>query len=149
MKHHPAMFESEQDFYDHLDHIEHADNLGQLNILYYEIHHISYRKISPCAEWYIERAPYLQRYDTLNWREFAEEFRGKNTQLHSTSLQIRARLDALLEEWSISSSFNLFQYAAVLTEIRQLWNHYETTYVGGETDRDILSIIKGLTHLGN
>jgi hypothetical protein len=128
-------------------HLDALDNLTQLALLREEIQSILQRSTPPPPSWYTQRIRKIYTYAELNWAGFAADFEGKNTELYRTALHIQGRLAHLITEWSCGPDFSLEQYAALLNEIASLWTTYHTTYVGNETDEDILDIIQDMTHM--
>lgn len=134
------------DLQDNLDHLDTFNNATQLSLLLQEIKRILRHGSPPPSEWYEARVQKLQAYDTLGWREFANEFHHKNPHLHALGHTIQNRLDQLMEEWNHHHTFHLFVYAAVIEEIRDLWTYYSTTYIGNERDEDVIDLIQAMTH---
>ena len=127
--------------------LESLDNLTQLTLLREEIQAILHHQVQPSSSWYTQRIRQIYTYAELNWNGFAADFEGKNAMLHRTALHIQGRLAYLMTEWSCGPDFSLTHYAALLNEIAALWTTYHATYVGNETDEDVLDIIQSMTHM--
>ena len=130
-----------------LESMDLLDNLTQLTLFREEIQAILQHQANPPPSWYTQRIRTIYTYAELNWAGFAADFEGKNAMLHRTALHIQGRLAYLMTEWSCGPDFSLEHYAALLNEIDALWTTYHTTYVGNETDEDILDIIQNMTHM--
>ena len=128
-------------------HFDALDNLTQLTLFREEIQAILQHQAQPPLSWYTQRIRTIYTYAELNWAGFAADFEGKNTELYRTALHIQGRLAYLMTEWSCGPDFSLQHYAALLNEIAALWTTYHATYVGNETDEDILDIIQNMTHM--
>lgn len=105
-------------------------NLEQLQELQAEITHLVENGITPYEEeWYEDRFKYIQMYSYLNWEDFYEKFKTRDTYIHEQSWEIYKALNQLLEEYSIRPIFNFDTYCFVINSISELWHHYSTRYI--------------------
>ena len=134
-------------FIQDLERLDELDNLTQLSVLIMEIHLIQFRSIQPDPLWYAQRFRKIAAYAELDWTGMAHRFQGKNPFIHESSLQILYHLNQLQYEWGSSPTFSLAPYAALLTKINTLWEHYQREYIGNESDEDVLDLIEQMTHM--
>jgi len=132
-----------------LEHLDELDNLEQLLVLNQEIELIFYHNYDPPDDWYQHRIQKIQAYFDLDWNGMAERFQNKNPMIVEASTHIRHMLYELLEEWSTSPSFNLTVYHRVIKLILELWQFYQTNYIGGEKDEDVIDLIEQMTHMSS
>jgi hypothetical protein len=134
-------------FIEDLERLDELDNLTQLTVLIMEIHIIQLRSVPPTPEWYAQRFRKVAAYAELDWTGMAHRFQGKNHIIHNASLHILHDLHQLQYEWGSSPTFSLHAYASLLTKINELWEHYQSEYIGDETDEDVLDLIEQMTHM--
>lgn len=123
------------------------DNTKQLEILNREIAHITTNGIEPSEEWYDARFEYIVKYSNLGWLDLVERFNGKDKYIFDTALLIIQLINRLLEERAIKRKFYIPTYHTMLYNIKNIWEYYNTTYVCGETDIDVVNLVEGMTYL--
>lgn len=127
-----------------IQHLKMFDNLKQLDILHREIAYITRNNIKPTDDWYDDRFEYILKYSQLNWRELAERFNYRDKYMYDTSLQIIQLITRLLEERATKRYFYIPTYHALLYVVKNCWDHYNNTYVCGETDTDVVDLVEGM-----
>jgi len=132
-----------------LEHLDELDNYEQLLVLNQEIALISYHNYDPPDDWYQHRIQKIQTYFELDWDGMIQRFQNKNPMIVEGSTHIQQMLYELLEEWSTSPAFNLTVYHRVLKLILELWQFYQSNYIGGEKDEDMIDLIEQMTHMSS
>ena len=127
--------------------VEKNENVRELERLREEIDQLQAQGISPPLTWYEERFHHLVTYSELGWASMAERFHGLDRYIENTSLNILHNLEDLVESFYQNGHFNLRHYQHLLHDIETLWNYYQTTYLGEESDPEVGDLIVGLTHL--
>lgn len=135
------------ELYEQIQHLDEYTNAIQLEILQKEIHFILYHEFQPPVEWYDERIDKIYTYSHLNWDELCHRFNNKDYVMHNTSAKIQELIDIVINQWSGHSHFNLQIYRDAIDYIYYIWKHYESTYIGNETDSDIIELTEDITHL--
>jgi hypothetical protein len=130
-----------------LDYLEHYSNEYQLKLLKKEINHIVVHGVNPPESWYEERFKSIKTYSTLDWTGLMNKFSGKDAYMYNTAVHIMNIICELLNECSTKNSFNLKQYHLLIHEIQNIWSYYSKTYIGGETDLDVIDLIQGISHM--
>ena len=120
------------------------DNLKQLDILNREIAYIVRNNITPIDEWYDDRFEYIVKYSQLNWNQLAERFNNRDKYMYDMSLQIIQLLTRLFEDRATKRYFYIPTYHTLLYVVKNCWDHYNNTYVCGETDTDVVDLVEGM-----
>lgn len=123
------------------------DNTQQLEILNREVAYIATNGIKPLDNWYDDRFEYIVKYSELGWKELAERFNFKDKYIFDTAQLIIQLISRLLEERAIKRFFYIPTYHTLLCNIKNIWEYYNTTYVCGETDIEIVDLVEGLAYL--
>lgn len=123
------------------------DNTQQLEILNREVAYIATNGIKPLDNWYDDRFEYIVKYSELGWKELAERFNFKDKYIFDTAQLIIQLISRLLEERAIKRFFYIPTYHTLLYNIKNIWEYYNTTYVCGETDIEIVDLVEGLAYL--
>ena len=132
---------------DQLQHISDYTNLVQLEILQKEINYIQMSAMEPSPQWYEERIDKIYEYNTLNWDEMQVLFRDKDEYLRNGSAYVRRMLDYLIYQWTSNEMFELKAYKELIDYIYHIWKHYETWYIGGNTDPDMVDLVENMMRL--
>jgi hypothetical protein len=122
-------------------------NESKLDILLMEIAHINLYSIKPTLEWYQFRTDMIYTYADLEWNTIVYQFYNKDAIMYNGAEHILSLIDYLLKELETGDRFNLLAYQSLLQSIHDIWIYYNGKYIGGETDDDVIDIIKDLTHL--
>ena len=130
-----------------LQNIKLFDNLKQLDILNREVAHIVTQGIKPLDDWYDDRFEFIVKYSQLNWLELTERFNYKDKYIYDTSIEIIKLLNRLLEERATKRFFYIPTYHLMICNVKNCWNYYNSTYVCGESDIDVVDLIEGMTYL--
>lgn len=130
-----------------LDHLEALNNYDQLLVLTQEIELIFYHQYDPPDDWYQHRIQKIHTYSEIDWLGMSARFQHKNPMIAEGSMHIHNMLQELLEEWSSSPSFTLSVYHRVLHHILEMWQFYQATYIGKETDDEVIDLIEQMTHM--
>ena len=123
------------------------DNIKQLEILIREVSYITKNGIKPLDEWYDDRFEFIVTYSKLDWNGMVERFNGKDKYIYDTVLLIMQLITRLLEERATKRFFYIPTYHTMLYNISTVWEYYNTTYVCGETDTNVVDIVEGLMYL--
>lgn len=123
------------------------DNIKQLEILIREVSYITKNGIKPLDEWYDDRFEFIVTYSKLDWNGMVERFNGKDKYIYDTVLLIMQLITRLLEERATKRFFYIPTYHTMLYNISTIWEYYNTTYVCGETDTNVVDIVEGLMYL--
>ena len=130
-----------------LQNLKWYDNTKQLEILNREVAHITTHGIQPLEEWYDDRFEYIVKYSGLGWKDLAERFNFKDKYIFDTALFIIQLISRLSEERATKRFFYIPTYHTLLYNIKNIWEYYNTTYVCGETDTDVVDLIEGIAYL--
>lgn len=134
------------------DQIHHEQsNVEQLQELQAEItHYVEHGEIPEEEEWYEDRIKYIQTYSYLNWEDFYERFKTRDTYIHEQSWEIYKALNSLLEEYSIRPVFDFDTYCFAINAIAELWHHYSIRYIDSDTkyDSDVVDITEMMSFMG-
>ena len=130
-----------------LNNIKCFDNLRQLEILHREASYITINGIKPVDDWYDDRFEYIHKYSELSWNDLVQRFKSKDKYIHDTSMQIIQLITRLFEERSTKRFFNIPTYHTMIFNIKNIWEYYNSTYVCGESDIDMVDLIEGMTFL--
>ena len=123
------------------------DNIKQLEILIREVSYITKNGIKPLDEWYDDRFEFIVTYSKLDWNGMVERFNGKDKYIYDTVLLIIQLITRLLEERATKRFFYIPTYHTMLYNISTVWEYYNTTYVCGETDTNVVDIVEGLMYM--
>ena len=123
------------------------DNIKQLEILIREVSYITKNGIKPLDEWYDDRFEFIVTYSKLDWNGMVERFNGKDKYIYDTVLLIMQLITRLLEERATKRFFYIPTYHTMLYNISAVWEYYNTTYVCGETDTNVVDIVEGSMYL--
>ena len=123
------------------------DNLKQLEILNREASYITTNSIKPTDNWFDERFEYIYIYSKLSWEELIERFRNKDRYIYDTSTTIIQLINRLMEERSTNRYFYIPTYHTMIFHVKNVWDYYNTTYVCGESDIDVVDLVEGMTFL--
>lgn len=137
----------EEDTEEALTNLEEYDNLAQLTLLKKEIVHMMVHGITPHEGWFDERFKNIRQYAQINWSDLMRKFHGKDEYIHDTALKIIHMCDELVEECSTKPNFHIPTYYRLIHEISNLWQYYQSKYIGAEEDEDVIDLIEGLVHL--
>lgn len=135
------------DLEESLMNLEDFKNEDQLHILCREIQYIISNKVQPTPEWYTLRADKIYTYADLEWNTISYQYFNKDETMWSMSERILSLLDKLIKELESNITFDIMVYYELLESIKYIWNYYNSKYIGGEDDGDVLDIIRDLTHL--
>ena len=130
-----------------LNNIKCFDNVKQLEILHREASYITIKGIKPVEDWYDNRFEYISKYSELSWSELMERFKSKDKYIYDTSMQIIQLINRLFEERSTNRLFNIPTYHTMILYVKNIWEYYNSTYVCGESDIDMVDLIEGMTFL--
>jgi len=130
-----------------LNNINCFDNLKKLDILHREASYITINGIKPADDWYDNRFEYIHKYSELNWEDFVKRFKSKDKYIHDTSNYIIQLIGRLLEERSTNRFFNIPTYHTMIFNIKNVWDYYNSTYICGESDIDMVDLIEGMMFL--
>ena len=128
-----------------IDNIDELDNIDQLDLLIKEITIIDNHNVIPTAQWYEDRIAFIRLYNDLNWDYLINKFNGRNPFIYQTSIQIKATMTTVLEQWG-SGPFSLDQYRFIVYNVRNVWTHYKANYVG-DVGYDMEDLLIDMTHL--
>jgi hypothetical protein len=123
------------------------DNIKQLEILIREVSYITKNGIKPLNEWYDDRFEFIVTYSKLDWNGMVERFNGKDKYIYDTVLLIMQLITRLLEERATKRFFYIPTYHTMLYNISAVWEYYNTKYVCGETDINVVDIVEGLMYM--
>lgn len=123
------------------------DNYTILKLLRREINYIMKHGIQLSDGWYEERSNYIYSYMEIGWADISLRFKEKDGHLYICAANIVELLYTLTEQLSTSVRFDLMQYYKLIEEIHHIWHYYRNTYVGNETDADMVSMIESMTFL--
>ena len=123
------------------------DNFTTLKLLHREINIIMKHGIQPEDGWYEDRSHHVYSYMEIDWVDISERFKQKDSTLYLSATNVSALLSTLMEELSTSVRFTLVTYYKMIEEIHHIWLYYRDTYVGNETDENIVSMIESLTFM--
>ena len=130
-----------------LKNIDQLDNEEQLNIIMREINHIMCQGIKPSDEWYNDRFRHINLYSHINWADLSNRFDTKDAYINETAANIHQLVGELIEERSTKRVFNLAIYYRAILYIKELWSYYKDTYMGDESDINVVDLIEGLKFL--
>lgn len=130
-----------------LEHIDELDNLPQLILLKQESSHILSHGLMPSEAWFHARFRNILLYQSIEWQEMARQFETKHTQIHTSSNTIYAMITHIVKEYETKATYDLNVYNQLLHLIHELWITYSTTYIGEETDMDIVDLVAGMMHM--
>ena len=130
-----------------LQNIKCFDNLTQLDILNREVAYIATNGIKPLDMWFDDRFEYIYLYSQLAWNELAERFKNKDKYIYDTSMQIIQLITRLLQERSVKRQFYVPTYHTMICHIKNVWEYYNTNYIGGEADSDVVDLVEGMKFL--
>lgn len=137
-----VVIEQEDDIETQLQHIAEYDNAKQLELLKREINHIVIHNITPSEGWFDERFKYVHTYSKLDWADLAQRFHSRDSYIYGNAMGIIHSLSEIMEEYSMRPNFHLTTYYNAITLIYQVWNYYHRTYMGDETDDDVVDLIE-------
>lgn len=123
------------------------NNFKQLEMLNKEVAYISINGIKPLEEWYDDRFGYIIKYSNLNWDDLSERFYQKDQYIYETALEIKKLINKLIEERAIRRNFYIPTYHTMIYNVYTIWNYYNSTYVCGENDMDVIDLVEGMTFL--
>ena len=123
------------------------DNFTTLKLLRREINVIMKHGIQPEEAWYEDHSHHVYSYMEIGWTDIAQRFKQKDNTLYLSATNVSTLLSVLLEELSTSVRFTLVTYYKMIEEIHHIWLYYRDTYVGNETDENIVSMIESLTFM--
>ena len=121
-----------------LQHLDQLDNEEQLNLILREINHIM---------WHNERFHYINTYASINWSDLSSRFDNKDEYINETAAHILELIGDLVEERGVKREFNLAKYYRAILNIKELWAYYKDSYMGDESDTNIVDLIEGLKFL--
>jgi hypothetical protein len=130
-----------------LQHLDQYENEEQLNLIMCEINHIMGHGIKPSDEWYNERFQYIYQYSHINWADLSKRFTTKDQYIYGTAADIQQLVSELVEERSTKRAFNIATYYRAILHIKDLWSYYKDTYMGDESDTNVVDLIEGLKFL--
>lgn len=130
-----------------LEHLDELDNFPQLVLLKEESTHLQHHGLMPSVDWFHARFRYILLYQSINWQDLAREFEHKHAMIHTSSTTIYQILNYIHNEYETNETFNLTLYNQLLHLIHDVWITYSTTYMGDETDMDIVDLIAGMMHM--
>jgi hypothetical protein len=130
-----------------LEHLDELDNLSQLILLKQESSHIVDHGLMPSTEWFHARFRHILMYQSIEWRDLAQQFEHKNNQIYTASTTIHQILTYILNEYETKETYNMNAYNQLLHLIHDVWISYSTTYMGDETDMDIVDLVAGMMHM--
>ena len=130
-----------------LQNIKCFDNLTQLDILNREVAYIATNGIKPLDMWFDDRFEYIYLYSQLAWNDLAERFKNKDKYIYDTSMQIIQLITRLLQERSVKRQFYVPTYHTMICYIKNVWEYYNTNYIGGEADSDVVDLVEGMKFL--
>ena len=130
-----------------LQHLDQLDNEEQLNLILREINHIMWHGIKPTDDWYNERFHYINTYASINWSDLSSRFDNKDDYINETAAHILELIADLVEERSVKREFNLAKYYRAILNIKELWAYYKDSYMGDESDTNVVDLIEGLKFL--
>jgi hypothetical protein len=144
----PEIADTMEDAEMKLEELEEHPEATQLELLMYEIEHLMEHGIQPSQEWwYQSRFKKISQYHELQWREFYHQYYDKNQPMAEMAERVYGGLHYLVEEWSVSSVFDLEVYDGVIHDINELWKYYSSEYVDESGDEDISQLMEGIRHL--
>ena len=111
-----------------LNHMDDMDTIDQLELLIKESNIMERYRIVPPIKWYQERINYITAYRRLGWDNIIRDIEGKNVFLYETSVRLIKTIDALLEQWDISTTFSLHHYQYIVYHVHNIWTYYNTHY---------------------
>lgn len=123
------------------------DNLEQLDKLHQEVSCIAINGVQPPDEWYDNRIGYIVEYSNLNWTDLSQKFYQKDQFIYEKTIEIQQLINRLIEERAVKRAFNIPTYHLLLYNIKTVWNYYNTTYICGETDIDVVDLVEGMKFL--
>jgi D-mannonate dehydratase len=134
------------DIEEKLERLEEFDNETRLQLLYYEVNHITSHGLQPNLDWYLNRVNYIQEYHTIDWKDLALRSYQRDETVYEAAITIIDHLEELADEWSSNPTFSLYVYQRLLESIRGLWNYYSREYhVLDHTQTvDILDLMNGM-----
>lgn len=132
----------EEDIEMQLQQLAQYDNAKQLALLKQEINHIVIHNLTPSEGWFDERFKYIHTYSKLDWGDLATRFHYKDSFVYENTMTIIRNLNELLEDYSMHPNFSVTLYYNTITLIYQVWTYYQRTYMGAETDTDIVNLIE-------
>ena len=135
------------DIEEQLEHIDELDNLPQLILLKEECLHIITHGLMPSEEWFHARFRNILLYQSIDWQDMAHQFDNKNDQIYTSSLTIHQIINHIIKEYETKATYDLTLYNQLLHLIHDLWIAYSTTYIGDETDFDIVDLVAGMMHM--
>ena len=123
------------------------NNVTQLEMLNKEVSYITINGINPLEEWYDDRFRYIVEYSNLNWEELSEKFYQKDQYVYETAIEIKKLINKLIEERATKRTFYIPTYHTMIYHVYNIWNHYNSTYICGENDIDVVDLVEGMTFL--
>ena len=123
------------------------DNTKKIEILNTEVARITTHAIQPLEEWYDDRFEYVVKYSELGWADLAERFNFKDKYIFDTAQLIIQLIGRLFEERSVKRIFYIPTYHTLLYNIKNIWEYYNTKYICGEPDIDVVDLVEGMTFL--
>lgn len=135
------------DIEEQLEHLDEMDNLSQLILLKQESSHILIHGLMPSASWFHARFRNILLYQSIDWKDMAAQFENKNHQIYTSSTTIYMIINHILKEYETKETYDLTVYSQLLHLIHDLWVTYSTTYMGEETDLDIIDLVAGMMHM--
>jgi len=130
-----------------IDNIEEYDNEKQLKLLRSEIIHIREHGLMPSDIWFDSRYEYIKQYSQIGWADMATKFQYKDAYLYYTSNYILNQINKLTEERSTKPTFSLDIYYEIICNTFDVWKHYKDTYIGYESDIDMIDLVEGMMYL--
>lgn len=142
-----VLYTSTMDIETQLEHIDELENFPQLVLLKQESSHLTIHGIMPSVEWFHARFRHILLYQSIDWQDLARQFEHKHNQIYTLSVTIYQILQYIINEYETKETYNLHAYNQVLHHIHDVWTIYSTTYIGDETDMDIVDLIAGMMHM--
>ncbi len=103
---------------------------------------------TPLSEgWYDKHFKYMYDYSRIDWDNLIERFRNKDNIIYDLAQQVRMYIQDILDDYSGKPDFEFAKYYTVLCNIQNLWRYYSDTYMGGETDTDVIDLIECFTFM--
>ena len=103
--------------------------------------------IKPTDDWYNKRFHYINTYASINWSDLSSRFNNKDEYINETAAHILELIADLVEERSVKREFNLAKYYRAILNIKELWAYYKDSYMGDESDTNVVDLIEGLKFL--
>ena len=82
-----------------------------------------------------------------NINYYADSVSNKDEYINETAAHILELIGDLVEERGVKREFNLAKYYRAILNIKELWAYYKDSYMGDESDTNIVDLIEGLKFL--